>query len=107
MKFHQWHSIISMAVQHTGKFAVYINNGLTFEDEDTEIWNSVIERVKIKYPDTHLDVVSDLICGGLFLFDTEDEAWHFFDIFNSGCVYASAIFAMVYDSNGNGVTENT
>lgn len=107
MEFHQWNSIISLAVQHTNKFAVYVNNGLIFEGNDAEIWAEVMNRVKAKYPEFYIEIMSSLIGSGLFFFDTEDEMWQFFDIFNDDIVYASAIFAMAYDANGNGITENT
>lgn len=101
MKYCDWGSMVSLAVIQSAKFGVYINNNLTFQDDDNDIWNYVLERV------TDLNTRCNLVNGGLFLFDSEIEATDFYRIFESGPVYASGIYALLLNSNGEMVTENT
>jgi hypothetical protein len=42
--------------------------------------------------------------GGLFFFDTMEEAQEFFNVFNQNDVYASPIYAQLYDATGMGLT---
>lgn len=103
-----WNSTNSLAVAQKGKSAVYIHNGLLFDDIDSHIWEYVMESLKSKIDeDEFLNSLSSLIHGGLFFFDTMEEAQEFFNIFNQNVVYASPIYAQLYDSNGMGLTENT
>jgi hypothetical protein len=93
-----WNSINSLAVAQKGKPAVYINNGLTFDDNDSYIGESVMESLKPKIDkDEYLN-------GGLFFFDTMEEAQEFFNVFNQNDVYASPIYAQLYDAAGMGLT---
>jgi hypothetical protein len=103
-----WNSINSLAVAQKGKPAVYINNGLSFDDNDSHIWECVMESLKPKMDKNEfLNLLSDLIHGGLFFFDTMEEAQEFLNIFNQNVVYASPIYAQLYDATGMGLTENT
>lgn len=101
MKYCDWNSMVSLAAKQSAKFGVYINNSLTYQDDDSDIWNYVLERV------TDLNTRCNLVNGGLFLFDSEIEAADFYRIFGSGPVYASGIYALLLDSNGEMITENT
>jgi hypothetical protein len=105
MKHIDWHDIIKIAVQHIGKRAVYISNGLNINEHDDVIWEFVQEQVKEKYNDDRIE--SNLIKGGLFLFDTEEEQYKFYDIFRSPITDSSAIYALTFDEQGNMETENT
>lgn len=96
-----WNAMNSLAVAQKGKPAVYINNGLTFDDNDSYIGESVMESLK---PKIHKD---EYLNGGLFFFDTMEEAQEFFNVFNQNVVYASPIYAQLYDATGMGLTENT
>lgn len=103
-----WNATNSLAVAQKGKPAVYINNGLSFDSIDSHIWESVMESLKPKMDkDEFYNSLSDLIHGGLFFFDTMEEAEEFFNVFNQNVVYASPIYAQLYDSTGMGLTENT
>jgi len=106
MKYNQyasWHSIVSLAVQQKGKHSVYIANNLEYETEkDLAVWDMVCKRFE-----DDQDLISDLICGGLFFFATEEEAREFFEFFNSTPIYSSGIYAELFDETGMGVTENT
>lgn len=93
-------SMISMAVKQANMPAVYIYNGLNYDD-DSSVWDYVCE--KIKDPAT----LSNLVHGGLFFFDDMKDAEDFFEKFNRGPVYASAIYAMLMDNTGDILTENT
>lgn len=107
-EYSDWNSINSLAVAQKGKPAVYINNGLSYHDTDSYIWEYVMEFLKSKIDeDEYLNSLSDLINGGLFFFDTMEEAQEFFNVFNQNVVYASAIYAQLYDATGMGLTENT
>lgn len=108
LEYADWNSINSLAVAQKGKPAVYINNCLTFDHNDSHIWDSVIESLKSKTDETELlNLLSDLVNGGLFFFDTMKEAQEFFIVFNQNIVYASPIYAQLYDATGTGLTENT
>lgn len=103
-----WDDTNSLAVAQKGKPAVYIHNGLLFDDMDKHIWESVMESLKPKMDkDEFCNSLSDLIHGGLFFFDTTEEAEEFFNVFNQNVVYASPIYAQLYDSTGMVLTENT
>ena len=108
LEYVDWNSINSLAVAQKGKPAVYINNGLSFVGNDSYIWESVMESLKPKIDeDEYLNSLSDLVNGGLFFFDTMEEAQKFFNVFNQNVVYASPIYAQLYDATGMGLTENT
>ena len=106
--FKPWNRIIKLAVKQVGKRAVYVNNGLEYKDpKDDEIWNVVIESITKLYPDTWKNYVGDLIQSGLFFFDTEEEQYKFYKIFEQPLTDSSAIYAKTFDENGNCETENT
>lgn len=108
LNYADWNATNSLAVAQKGKPAVYINNGLDFEGSHCFIWQTVMESLKSKMDkDEFYNSIPDLIHGGLFFFDTMGEAREFFNIFNQNVVYASPIYAQLYDSTGMGLTENT
>jgi len=104
----QWNDVLSRAVQSIAKPSVYVNNQLTFEADEAEIWEFVMDQVKSKYPEKSQDIFSELMFNPLFSFDTEDEAIEFFNIFNvRGKTYASEIYACWYSAHGEPMSENT
>lgn len=104
IEYHQWHTIVSMAVKLSGKWGVYINNGLEYiSDEDKEIW----AFIRTKLEDKMGDDFTSLIFGGLFLFDSESEAEEVYNVFTQPLTDSSAIYACLYDNRGVCLTENT
>ena len=98
-----WHSANSLAVAQKGKPAVYLNNELNYDYDDPHIWETITDNLREKMGDDFLYIIH----GGLFFFDTMKEAEEFFNVFNQNVVYASPIYAALYDQYGNGLTENT
>lgn len=95
-------SMVSRAIQYTNLPAVSVTNTLDVsQGYDMSIWRNFCERV----PD--LDTRSEVLHGGLFFFDSDEEAREFFDLFNRRPVYASGLYAVLYDSSGSVLTENT
>jgi hypothetical protein len=114
IKAYQWHEYISLAVKQIGKPCVYISNHLEYNQEDKHVWGYVIQEMKKLFPggtETEVrweNVVCDLMFNPLIEFDTEEEAWEFYQIFNvRGKTYASPIFATVFSSDGELLSENT
>lgn len=101
MKYLDQFDIVSSAVKNSNNHAVYISNSLDFSGSGASVWEYVCEKI------TNLNIRSDLLHGGLFLFDTEVEAADFYKIFESGPVYASGIYALLIDNTGEMITENT
>lgn len=95
-------SIVSRAIQYTGLPAVSVTNNLDVtQGYDMSIWRHFCEQVP--EPDTR----SEVLHGGVFFFDSDEEAREFFDLFNHRPVYASGLYAVLYDSSGSVLTENT
>ena len=107
-KTYQWYDYISLAIKQINKPCVYISNDLDYQNEHAEIWEFVIDQVKQMFPDTWHRILSDIIFSPLIQFDTEEEAWKFYKIFDvRGKTYASAIYASVYNADGESICENT
>lgn len=108
MKTVNWSEINELAVQKVGKPAVYISNGLKYNHpEDDVVWNSIFENVKQHVSEaSYSDTMSTLVSGGMFFFDTDQEATTFYAIFNKAPVYSSAVYAALY-IDGKNVDENT
>lgn len=103
LEYVDWANINSLAVAKKGKPAVYIANSLNYLDEDRETWQFVIDKLSHKMGvDFH-----SLIHGGMYFFDDGAEAVEFFNAFNEKPVYASPVYACLYDEFGNCLTENT
>lgn len=102
MNYIDHHTTVSRAIQYTGLPAVSITNNLDLtQGHNMSIWRHFCERV----PD--LDTRSEVLHGGVFFFDSDEEALEFFDLFNHRPVYASGLYAVLYDSSGSVLTENT
>lgn len=99
--------IISYVISTKGMPAVYVSNNLEYSEystEDDEIWNCLKDRLN-----NNTEILSTIGTTqfGLFFFDLDKEANDFFNKFNEDPVYASGIYATLYDSNGNIIDENT
>jgi len=102
MDFVQWHQINELAVRQMGKPAVYVSNGLEYvTDKEKAIWEHILTKVNNR------DHTVDLIYGGIFFFDTMDEAQAFYGIFNEYPVESSPVYACLYSPGGVCLTENT
>jgi hypothetical protein len=110
MKALQWNEVISMAVAHAGKPAVWVSNGLEYEDpKDSEIWKFIMDQVRQLYndPEKFYSMLSSLVHGGLFLFDTVAEQQLFYSIFEQPLTDSSAVYACTYNAAGVCKNENT
>ena len=111
MQICNWVEINSLAVKSVGKHAVYVSNGLEYEDtKDDEIWTFVCNEMKSIYGKDTSDfnsIMSNLISGGLFFFNTEEEQRRFYRVFEQPLTDSSAIYACTYGPNGECCTENT
>ena len=104
----QWHEVIKLAVKQIGKRAVYVSNDLSYDSpQDDKIWQFVIDEIKAKFPDNAYNLLSGVTNSGLFFFDTEEEQYKFYDIFEQPLTDSSAIYASTYDADGECETENT
>lgn len=101
MKYFDQFGIVSSAVKNSNNYAVYVSNSLDFSSTGANVWEYICEKI------TDLNIRSDLLHGGLFLFDDAEEATDFYRIFESGPVYASGMYALLIDNNGSILTENT
>ncbi len=111
MESFNWHEIVGLAVAQKGKPAVYVSNGLEYnKPEDDEIWKFVLEKCKNMFgeeTDDYYAVMTHMIGGGLFFFDTEEQQYDFYRIFEQPLTDSSAIYACTYNAAGVCQTENT
>ena len=105
-----WTEINRLAVKQVGKPAVYVSNGLEYDTpNDEEIWKFVMSEVKAIYGETDefYAIISGLVGGSLFFFDTEEEQYRFYRIFEQPLTDSSAVYACTYGADGQCQTENT
>ena len=110
MKVCPWSEIQSLAVKQAGKPAVYVGNGLEYnKPQDDEIWKFIMSEVKIIYGETDefYNIMSGLVGGSMFFFDTEEEQYRFYRIFEHPLTDNSAVYACAYTPDGQCQTENT
>lgn len=111
MKVLNWVETISLAVKQMGKPAVYVSNGLEYGTlKDDEIWKFVMAEVKSicgGETDEFYTAMSKLVYSGLFFFESEEEQYRFYKIFEQPLTDSSAIYACTYNSDGKCETENT
>ena len=102
-QYSPWNEIVTLAVKQKDKYAVYIANHLSYEtEEDINVWNLVCKKFE-----GQPNLLSDLIHGGLFVFDDFTDAKNFFDFFNAKPIYGSGIYAEIYEPDGRLIAENT
>lgn len=119
VEFKQWHDVLGLATKQIGKPSVYINNGLEYNTpEDETIWFFIQSELASLYgvdaktctyrecPE-FFDIRSNLIQGGLFFFESEEEQYKFYKIFEQPLTDSSAVYACTFNKNGECETENT
>ena len=94
-------AIMSRVIQYTGLPAVSVTNTLDVPLRYVmSIWRNFCEQV----PD--LDTRSKVLHGGVFFFDSDEEAQEFFELFNSRPPTGSAgLYAVLYDSSGSVIAD--
>lgn len=110
MKLKTEHELREIAVKAEGKFAVYVANNTDFDSEsDGQVFDFIYEQVKAKYQDVEVqdDILFGISTNALFLFDTEQEAREFYDIFVQKPVYSSGLYAELISPVDGIVDENT
>lgn len=115
MYFAERSDITILAIKQMNKPAVFVGNHLEFDDPDHDaIMDEIREAVALyvigqpQYSDKKFfSVLEGISIGGLFFFDSDDLARKFFEIFNTGLVYSSPVYATLHASNGECITENT
>jgi hypothetical protein len=109
IEFANWNEQHKLATIQKGKFSVYISNGLDFES-DAVIWKFITDSLIKLYGERtkdYYDVVGNLVEGGLFFFDTEEQAWEFYGIFEQELTDSSNVYACIYSPVYGCMTENT
>lgn len=99
-------AIVSSAIAWNNKWSVYIANHID-DFENSYEWQYLTEVINNKYPNNANDILFDAISAAVYCFDNEVEAVEFYKIFESGPLYASGIYAVLYDNVGMPQTENT
>lgn len=110
MEYYDWNKQHELATKQVGKFSVYVNNGLNFDVKDEHIWAFVVEELQkifgVKTKE-YYDYVGNVLHGGLFFFESEEEAFQFYEIFTKELTDSSAIYSCVYSPESGCLTENT
>lgn len=111
MKSFQWHEVVALAVAQKGQPAVYVSNSLDFNDpQDFEIWKFVKEQCKELFVDgseKFYIAMTAMVGSSLFFFDTVEEQYAFYRIFEHPAIDSSGIYACTYRADGVCLTENT
>ena len=100
MKIYENNSIIEEFTKQRKSYIVMVNDNTDFnEDIDVRIRNIVIKKLyRLGYDLPYFEAYYE--------FDTEEEAYDFYKVFESKCVDSSCIYACVFGPNGC-ETENT
>lgn len=113
MNFINWSTTNCLAVKQSNKFAVYVSNSLNLDQHhDLKVYEFIVAEIT-KYVETYdhpnllHDYLSNMLNGGLFLFDSQTEMQKFYSIFEQSLTDSSSVYACTYDNNGNCLTENT
>jgi hypothetical protein len=117
MKTLQWHNVLSLAVKQAGKWAVYVRNRLDNTPEDNKVWDDIRKAFEDMYGSSRTkennfssdvdQAMLSMLLNGLVLFDTEDEMWKFYSVFERTLVDSSAVYACAFSPDGECLTENT
>ncbi len=109
IKFMNWADTNKAAVKQQNQWACYISNGLDLSSKnDRVIYDFVIQQIGnlFKEKKDFFSTISNITDGGLFFFESSKEMEHFYYIFNRELTYSSAIYACIYNPNGECLTEN-
>ena len=106
---YDWNKVNELAVKQVGKPAVYISFGLDFGNpKDEEIWKYVTDTLMGMYDkQTYLNLMGSIINSELIFFDTKEEQYRFYKIFEQPLTDSSALYAVTYSRDGKTETENT
>lgn len=111
MKVIQMTDVISLAVQQKNQAAVRIANHLSYEcAEDDAVHDAALQGMAALFgndTDEFHEAACGIAIGGVFFFPTMEEAVAFYSVFNQEPIYASGIFAELYDASGWCRAENT
>lgn len=103
MKFADWLDTNSLAVKQSGKWVCLVSNNLDIsEDGAVATWVFLVH-----WFDSDWDILDNLLQGGLFFFNTEEECYDFYKVFEQPLIDSSAIYACTFNPNGLCETENT
>ena len=110
MIYANWAETNVLATKQKGMFSVYVSNELNYgELGDIEIWNSFLHGLNKLYVDGTLEyrlIASPMIIGGMFFFETEGDAWVFYNIFTKAPIYSSSLYACLCSPITGNVIEN-
>lgn len=98
-------NIVSMAIAYKKKHAVYVASHI--EDFEGAVWTTFTKLIREKYPVRCEDMIFNTMMSSIFFFDTEEKALDFYKVFENNIIYASGLYAVLYDPFGNVLTENT
>ena len=106
---YNWNKVNELAVKQVGKPAVYVSFGLDFgKPEDEAIWAFVTATLSEMYDkQTYLDLTGSIINSELIFFDTKEEQYRFYKIFEQPLTDSSPLYAVTYSRDGKTETENT
>jgi hypothetical protein len=109
MQHYNWNKLDEIACKALNKYGVHIAYGLDDTPEDDKIAEFVCKEVRRLYADsaTYHNFMSAIVCGGLLTFDTKEEAWAFYKIFEQELTDSSSIYACIYSPTEGCMTENT
>jgi len=117
MKTLQWHDVLSLAVKQSGKWAVYVSNGLGDTPEDDKVWDFIRESFQAlysttrnaenKYHSENDEAHFAVVVSGLVLFDTEEQMEEFYNVFAQPLTDSSGVYACTFGPDGECLTENT
>ena len=104
-----WNKVHELAVKQVGKPAVHISFGLDFnKPEDEAIWEFVTSTLKQMYDyETYMNLTGSIINSELIFFDTEEEQYQFYKVFEQPLTDSSPLYAIAYSRDGETETENT
>jgi hypothetical protein len=109
MQHYNWNKLDEIACKTLNKFGVHVAFGLDATPKDDKIAEFVWSEVRKMYPVDvdYYNTASAIICGGLLTFDTEEDAWAFYKIFEQELTDSSGIYACIYSPTEGCLTENT
>lgn len=106
-----WNKIYSLAVGAVGKPAVYISNGNNLiEQQDIAAWYWLMAAIEQKYgknTDISCDLKTAVIFSDIVFFDTKEEMYEFYSLFEHHIIDSGPIYACSFDKDGRLLTENT
>jgi hypothetical protein len=108
-----WIEVASLAVKAVGKPAVYVANHVDWdEEEDSGVEIFLLNLVDSTYNDPEEVKLRNELrllvsTGGLVFFDTKEEQYRFYKLFEEGVVESSCVYACTVDETGKCLTENT